>query len=75
MQTFIVIASNLNRSGQCVCKLEARALRTDRRATDNSTFAIGGISCSADSFVAIESSVLRINISAENHAHSKSANC
>jgi hypothetical protein len=40
----------------------------------NSTFAIGGVSCSADSFVVIESSVLRINICAEKPAHRKSAN-
>ena len=32
----------------------------------NSTFAIGGVSCSADSFVVAESSVLRINICGEN---------
>jgi len=40
---------------------------------DNSTFAIGGVSCSADSFVVAESSVLRINICAKNPAHRKSA--
>jgi hypothetical protein len=40
----------------------------------NSTFAIGGVSCSADSFVVAESSVLRINICAEKPAHRKSAN-
>ena len=39
----------------------------------NSTFAIGGVSCSADSFVVAESSVLRINISGINPAHRKSA--
>ena len=39
----------------------------------NSTFAIGGVSCSADSFVVAESSVLRMNICAENPAHRKSA--
>ncbi len=32
--------------------------------THNSTFAIGGVLCSADSFVVTESSVLRINICA-----------
>lgn len=32
----------------------------------NSIFAIGGVSFSADNFVVIESSVLRINICAEN---------
>jgi len=39
----------------------------------NSTFAIGGASCSADSFVVAESFVLRINISGKNPAHRKSA--
>jgi uncharacterized protein YydD (DUF2326 family) len=39
----------------------------------NSTFAIGGVSCSADSFVVTESSVLRMNICAEKPAHRKSA--
>lgn len=41
--------------------------------TANSTFAIGGVSCSADSFVVTESSVLHINICAEKPAHRKSA--
>ncbi len=40
----------------------------------NSTFAIGGVSCSADSFVVTESSVLRMNICGEKPAHRKSAN-
>jgi hypothetical protein len=39
----------------------------------NSTFAIGGVSYSADSFVVAESFVLRINISGKNPAHRKSA--
>ena len=40
---------------------------TDEEAhTANSTFAIGGVSCSADSFVVKESLVLRINICGEN---------
>jgi len=39
----------------------------------NSTFAIGGVSCSADSFVVAESSVLRINICGKNPTHRKSA--
>ena len=39
----------------------------------NSTFAIGGLSCSIDSFVVNESSELRINISGKNPAHRKSA--
>jgi len=45
----------------------------DKRAAANSTFAIGGVSFSADSFVVTESSVLRINICAEKPAHRKSA--
>jgi len=40
----------------------------------NSTFAIGGVSCSADSLVVAKSFVLRINISGKNPAHRKSAN-
>ena len=39
----------------------------------NSTFAIGGVSCTADSFVVAESLVLRINICAKKPAHRKSA--
>jgi len=44
-----------------------------RITAGNSTFAIGGVSCSADSFVVAESSVLRINICGEKPAHRKSA--
>ncbi|MFD2162479.1 hypothetical protein ACFSJU_08740 [Paradesertivirga mongoliensis] len=39
----------------------------------NSTFAIGGVSCSADTFVVAESFVLRIKFSGKNPAHRKSA--
>ncbi len=47
---------------------------TDRIKTAyNSTFAIGGVSCSEDSFVVAESSVLRMNICGEKPAHRKSA--
>ena len=46
---------------------------TERKTAHNSTFAIGGVSYSADSFVVAESSVLRINICGENPAHRKSA--
>jgi hypothetical protein len=45
----------------------------DRNTTANSTFAIGGVSCSADSFVVAKSFVLRINIIGKNPAHRKSA--
>jgi hypothetical protein len=41
--------------------------------TANSTFAIGGVSCSADTFVVAESFVLRINFSGKKPAHRKSA--
>jgi len=39
----------------------------------NSKFAIGGVLCTADSFVVAESFVLRINICGKNPAHRKSA--
>ena len=39
----------------------------------NNTFAIGGFSCSADSFVIAESSVLRTNFCGEKPTHRKSA--
>ncbi len=41
--------------------------------TPNSTFAIGGVSCSTDSLEVAESFLLRINISGKNPAHRKSA--
>ncbi len=44
-----------------------------KRTTANSTFAIGGVSCSADSLEAVESFVLRINICGKNPAHRKCA--
>ena len=44
-----------------------------RSTNGNSTFAIGGISFSADCFSVAESLVLRKNICAEKPAHRKSA--
>jgi hypothetical protein len=44
-----------------------------KKPTANSTFAIVGVSCSADSLVVKESSVLRINICDKRPAHRKSA--
>ncbi len=38
---------------------------TDRKTPANSTFAIGGVSCSADTFMVNQSLVLCINISGE----------
>ncbi|WP_333696746.1 hypothetical protein [Flavobacterium sp.] len=46
----------------------------NRKTGYNSTFAIGGVSCSVDSLVVAESFVLRINFSGKNPAHRKSAN-
>lgn len=43
------------------------------KTAGNSTFAIGGVSCSADTFVVAESFVLRIKFSGNNPAHRKSA--
>ncbi len=45
----------------------------EKTRTHNSTFAIGGVSCSEDSFVVAESLVLRINICGKKPAHRKSA--
>ena len=45
----------------------------NKKPTANSTFAIGGVSCSADSLVQAESFVLRINFSGKKPAHRKSA--
>ena len=47
--------------------------REKSTAATNSTFAIGGVSCSEDSFVVNESFVLRINICGKKPAHRKSA--
>ena len=47
---------------------------TKGRAAQNSTFAIGGVSCSSDSLVVVESFVLRIKFTGKNPAHRKSAN-
>lgn len=41
---------------------------------ENSTFAIGGVSRSADRLVVAENFVLRIKFSSKNPAHRKSAN-
>nr|MBK9653653.1 hypothetical protein [Bacteroidota bacterium] len=45
----------------------------DCKTATNSTYAIGGVSFYADSFVVAESFVLRMNICAENPTHRKSA--
>lgn len=44
-----------------------------RGTAANSTFAIGGVSCSADIFMVKESVVLRMNIGAGKPAHRKCA--
>jgi hypothetical protein len=45
----------------------------NKQRTANSTFAIGGVLCSTDSFVLKESAVLGMIICAEKPAHRKSA--
>jgi hypothetical protein len=55
------------------CGLDKTQLLEDNRAAGNSTFAIGGVSFSVDSFVVKESSVLRLNFCAEKPAHRKSS--
>ena len=54
-------------------KIDQQLSGQQKARTANSTFAIGGVSFSADSFVVAESFVLRINISSEKPAHRKSA--
>ncbi len=54
-------------------KLQRQIFGQTEAHAHNSTFAIGGVSCSADTFLVIESSVLRINICGEKPAHRKSA--
>lgn len=46
---------------------------TEKTRTHNSTFAIGGVSCSADSFVVNGSLVFQIKFCGESPAHRKSA--
>jgi hypothetical protein len=48
-------------------------MTTERSTVYNSTFAIGGVSCSADSLEVAESFVLRIKFSGKNPTHRKSA--
>jgi hypothetical protein len=45
---------------------------TDKSSAANSRFAIGGVSCSAESFVVAENVVLRMNSCAGKPAHRKS---
>lgn len=52
--------------------MDLKSCLTNKSRTANITFAIGGVSYSADSLVVAESFVLRINICAEKPAHRKS---
>jgi len=63
----------INSIGQTLYETLTTLLRGDSRAAGNSTFAIDGVSCSADSLVVAESFVLRIKFSGKNPAHRKSA--
>lgn len=67
-------ASNVNPLGQSVCKLETTHLRIDRRASANSTFAIGGVTCFYDTFVVKQTVVLLMNFSAKNPPLRQAAN-
>jgi len=68
------IFNGTNRCKIMMVKFGTIHLWTESKPTANSTFAIGGVSCSTDSFVVAESSVLRMNICADKPAHRKSAN-
>ena len=58
---------------QTLCEPQTVVLRTNSLAAYNSTFAIGGVSCSEYSFVVTKSLYLRLNIRGVNPAHRKSA--
>ncbi len=45
----------------------------NKKRKHNSTFAMGGVSCSANSLVVAKSFVLHINTGGKNPAHRKSA--
>ncbi len=50
----------VNHFQQCLCRLQEKYLRTDRRASGNSTYPKGGVSCSKDSFVVNQTLVFQI---------------
>jgi hypothetical protein len=54
-------------------KFNGNDLTKNRTPAANSTFAIGGVSCTAHNFAVAESSVLRMSIFGESPAHRKSA--
>jgi hypothetical protein len=60
-----------NTSGKKLLLMDRQEKQESR--THNSTFAIGGVQCSADTLVVNQSLVLRINICGKNPAHRKSA--
>ena len=49
-------------------QFKTKLLRMDRRATDNSTYPKGGVSCSKDSFVVNETLVFQIKFCGKNPA-------
>lgn len=67
-------AFNVNRLGQSISKIDTTHLRTDRRATDNSGFALWGLTCFVETFVQGSTSLLRMNNSAKNPPQRKAAN-
>jgi len=74
VQTPSDIALNINRFGQSVCKIDTSSLRTDRRASGNSTYPKGGVSCSKDSFVVHGSLVFQIKFCGKSPALRVAAN-
>jgi hypothetical protein len=69
-----MISINVKSFAQLVSESKNVVLHGESTAAANSTFAIGGVSCVADSFVLTEIFVLRMNISGKNPAHRKFAN-
>mgnify|MGYP000965344616 CR=1 FL=1 len=62
-----------NFSSRALANIDQYTLEDRKARTANSTFTIGGVSCSVDSLVVAESFVLQINISGKNPALRKSA--
>jgi len=58
----------VNRFGQKLCDFETKSHRTNITTAGNSTYPKGGVSCSKDTFVQAESSVLRMKFSGKNPA-------
>ena len=60
-----VTASNVNRFGQSVCKLDTTNQRPDRRASGNKVLPKAGVTCFYDTFVLNQTFVFQIKSSAK----------